>query len=69
IEQDADTIWFVYREEMYNRDEPNAKNRAEIIIGKQRSGPTGTAHVAFFSEYTRFDNMTNDEYGGGDFSD
>ncbi len=69
IEQDADTIWFVYREEMYNRDEPNAKNRAEIIIGKQRSGPTGTAHVAFFSEYTRFDNMAAEEYGGGDFSD
>jgi replicative DNA helicase len=67
IEQDADTILFVYREEVYNRDVPEAKNRAEIIIGKQRSGPVGTVHCAFFNEYTRFDNLAKDdyEYGGG----
>ncbi len=68
IEQDADTIWFVYRDEVYNRDNPDAKNRAEIIVGKQRSGPVGTVQVAFFNEYTRFDNLARDdfgEYGGG----
>jgi replicative DNA helicase len=69
IEQDADTIWFVYRDEVYNRDNPDSKNRAEIIIGKQRAGPTGVAHVAFFSEYTRFDNLAREDYGGGEFGD
>ena len=58
IEQDADTIMFIYRDEVYNRENLEAKNRAEIIIGKQRSGPTGTVHCAFFNEYTRFDSLT-----------
>ena len=66
IEQDADTILFVYRDEVYNRDNPDSRNRAEIIIGKQRSGPVGTVFCAFFNEYTRFDNLAKDdyEYGG-----
>ena len=63
IEQDADTIMFVYRDEVYNRENPDAKNRAEIIIGKQRAGPVGVVHVAFFNEYTRFDNLAREEYG------
>lgn len=61
IEQDADTIWFIYRDVVYNRDNPEAKNKAEIIIGKQRAGPTGTVHCAFFNEYTRFDNLAKDD--------
>ncbi|MEZ4257243.1 MAG: DnaB-like helicase C-terminal domain-containing protein [Polyangiales bacterium] len=64
IEQDADTILFIYRDEVYNRDEPNMKHKAEIIVGKQRAGPTGTVYCAFFNEYTRFDNLSRDDYGG-----
>ncbi|MGI6681338.1 MAG: replicative DNA helicase [Bdellovibrionota bacterium] len=60
IEQDADIIAFVYRDEMYNPDTPD-KGIAEIILGKHRSGPTGTARVAFSGEYTRFDPL--DESG------
>jgi replicative DNA helicase len=62
IEQDADTIWFVYRDEVYNR-ETTEQGVAEIIIGKQRAGPTGTAKVRFFNEYTRFDNLAEGEGG------
>jgi replicative DNA helicase len=70
IEQDADTILFIYRDEVYNRDNPDARNRAEIIIGKQRSGPTGTVHCAFFNEYTRFDNLAREDYGeNGEYGD
>ncbi len=61
IEQDADTILFIYRDEVYNREEMNNRNRAEIIIGKQRSGPTGTVYCGFFSEYTRFDNLAEED--------
>ncbi|MFO0694909.1 MAG: replicative DNA helicase [Polyangiales bacterium] len=72
IEQDADTIWFVYRDEVYNRETPE-KGVAEIIIGKQRAGPTGTARVKFFHEFTRFDNLAEGEmygeYGGSEFAD
>ncbi len=64
IEQDADTIWFVYRDEVYNQDTQD-RGVAEIVIGKQRAGPTGTARVRFFNEYTRFDNLAQDEYYGG----
>jgi replicative DNA helicase len=57
IEQDADLILFVYRDEVYNEDTEKA-GIAEIIIGKQRSGPTGTVEARFFQEYTRFDNLS-----------
>jgi replicative DNA helicase len=56
IEQDADVVAFIYREEQYNRTEENA-GIAEIIIAKQRNGPTGLAKLAFLKEFTRFENM------------
>ncbi len=56
IEQDADLIMFIYRDEVYNPESPD-KGVAELIIAKQRSGPTGTVRVAFAPEFTRFDNL------------
>ncbi|GAB3682200.1 replicative DNA helicase [Salinisphaera aquimarina] len=58
IEQDADVILFVYRDEVYNEDS-DAKGEAEIIIGKQRNGPLGTARTAFLSHLTRFENLAD----------
>jgi replicative DNA helicase len=56
IEQDADLVAFIYREEQYSRTEENA-GLAEIIVAKQRNGPTGTVKLAFLKEFTRFENM------------
>ncbi|MCU0663902.1 MAG: replicative DNA helicase [Myxococcota bacterium] len=61
IEQDADIIMFVYRDEVYTKDACEKPGVAEIIIGKQRSGPTGIIETRFFSDYTRFDNLSGDE--------
>jgi len=62
IEQDADIIVFIYRDEYYNKDSPD-KGLAEVIIGKQRNGPTGVCKLKFFGEYTRFDNLARDSVG------
>jgi replicative DNA helicase len=56
IEQDADVVLFIYRDEVYNK-ETEDKGIAEIIIGKQRNGPTGRLKLRFFSEFTRFENL------------
>lgn len=57
IEQDADLIAFVYRDEVYNPDKEGNKGLAEIIIGKQRNGPIGSIHLLFTGRYTRFDDL------------
>jgi replicative DNA helicase len=62
IEQDADLIMFIYRDEVYNKETPD-KGVAEIIIAKQRTGPTGAVRVAFSGEYTRFDNLEESDFG------
>jgi replicative DNA helicase len=57
IEQDADVILFIYREEVYSPDKEEAKGRAEIIIGKQRNGPIGRVDLTFLGRFTRFANF------------
>jgi len=60
IEQDADLIVFIYRDELYNPESPS-RGMAEIIVAKQRNGPTGKLNLTFLGKYTRFEN-----YAGGD---
>jgi|WetSurSiteA1Bulk_404760.scaffolds.fasta_scaffold00105_11 replicative DNA helicase len=66
IEQDADLIVFVYRDEVYNPDSPD-KGIAEMIIGKQRNGPLGTVRLTFLGQYTRFENFSGTSYSNEDY--
>jgi replicative DNA helicase len=62
IEQDADVIIFLYRDEVYNKDNPDNKNKAEIIVAKQRNGPTDSLTLSFLSHCTRFMDYTDREF-------
>lgn len=64
IEQDADVVCFIHREEYYDRENEDVKGKAEIIIAKQRNGPTGSVHLAYLSDYTRFENLDRGHDGG-----
>lgn len=64
IEQDADVVAFIHREEYYDRENEDIKGQAEIIIAKQRNGPTGTVKLAYLQDFTRFENL--DTSHGGD---
>lgn len=62
IEQDADVILFIYRDEVYDKESPK-KGTAEIIIGKQRNGPIGVVNLTFLGQYTKFENFASNAYG------
>jgi replicative DNA helicase len=64
IEQDADVVAFIHREEYYDRDNEDVKGQAEIIVAKQRNGPTGSIKLAFRADYTRFENLAETDSGG-----
>jgi replicative DNA helicase len=66
LEQDADLIVFIYREEVYDKDTPR-KGIADIIIGKQRNGPIGEFQLTFLGEFTKFENLIAEAYGDGVF--
>jgi replicative DNA helicase len=61
IEQDADNIIFIYRDDYYNPESPE-QGIAELIVAKQRNGPTGTVKVRFDKQWTRFDNLADGEF-------
>jgi replicative DNA helicase len=66
IEQDADVVAFIHREEYYDRENEDLKGKAEIIIAKQRNGPTGSVQMAYLADFTRFENLAHGDSGGGD---
>jgi replicative DNA helicase len=68
IEQDADAIMFIYRDEYYFQESPD-RGIAEIILAKQRNGPTGTVKVRFTPEFTRFDNLASEDYEFDEFDE
>jgi replicative DNA helicase len=57
IEQDADLVMFIYREEVYKPDDESVRGKADLMIAKQRNGPTGNVKLAFLREFTCFDNL------------
>ena len=61
IEQDADVVAFIHREEYYDRENEDVKGKAEIIIAKQRNGPTGSVQMAYLADFTRFENLAHGE--------
>ena len=61
IEQDADVVMFIFREEVYNRDNPDLEGQAELIVAKQRNGPTGKIDLAFLRSFTRFESRALEE--------
>jgi replicative DNA helicase len=65
IEQDADVVMFVYRGEYYFPDKEELRGKAEIIIGKQRNGPTGTVELSFLRDYARFENLSEMQAAAG----
>jgi replicative DNA helicase len=65
IEQDADLVAFLYRDEVYDSEDPAKKGLAELIIAKHRNGETGTIDLAFLGEITSFRNLARDSMGGG----
>ena len=64
IEQDADVVCFIHREEYYDRENEDLKGKAEIIIAKQRNGPTGIVHLLYLSDFTLFANPATGDEGG-----
>jgi replicative DNA helicase len=66
LEQDADVVMMIFRPGVYEKDNPDLQNVAEIIIAKQRNGPTGTVKLAFIREQTRFGNLAGGGYTPGD---
>ena len=60
LEQDADVVTFLYRDELYNADSPD-RGTAEVLVAKHRAGPTGTVRLAFLDHYTKFANMARGE--------
>ncbi len=67
IEQDADVVCFIHREEYYDRENEDIKGKAEIIVAKQRNGPTGSVMLAYLADYTRFENLAEGGGGGGEY--
>jgi replicative DNA helicase len=65
IEQDADVVAFIHREEYYDRENEDIKGQAEIIVAKQRNGPTGIVKLAYIADYTRFENLASESDVGG----
>jgi replicative DNA helicase len=62
IEQDADVVMFIHREDYYDREDPAKKGKAEVIIAKQRNGPTGSVRLSYRDAFTRFENSAYDAY-------
>ncbi|MBF0426869.1 MAG: replicative DNA helicase, partial [Magnetococcales bacterium] len=64
IEQDADVVMFIFREEYYKPEDPNLMGKAELIVAKQRNGPTGKVMLTFLKKYTRFENHASEAIYG-----